>query len=1001
MVFCRRSRLLGSLVLGPVVAATVLVGAAPGRAAGPSTPADGLYIVQLADDPVASYQGGVDGLAATGADSGERADPDSAAARSYRGHLEQQRGEVLAGVPGVHPVYTYDYAFNGFAARLSGEQAAQLAAEDGVVSVVPDEQLQLDTVSTADFLGLTGDGGVWDQRLGGADHAGEGVVIGVIDSGYSPDSPLFAPLPEPRPDAKAIRHKWRGSCDPGEEAPVSCNNKVIGARWYDQGVTPVAAEYLSPRDYAGHGTHTASTAAGDHGVAAVINGNAVGETTGVAPAARLAVYKACWVVDADGNISCGSADTVAAIDQAVADGVDVLNYSISGSTSSLVNPVEAAFYNAAHAGVFVATGAGNTGTAGSVAHNAPWETTVAASTHDRRYRTTLTLGDGRTFTGVGTGAAVPSAPLADSPTLGLDGADPVQVSQCWSGTLDPARTRGRIVVCRRGGNDRTDKSRAVQQAGGVGMVLYNPTADTLEADYHFVPTVHLDQVDGPQVAAYAAGTGATASLSAAETWTAPAPAMASFSSPGPAVAGGGDLLKPDLTAPGVDVIAGVAPATAGGNGFGAMSGTSMSAPQVAGVAALLLSRHPGWSPAEVKSALMTTAYRTDNQGAPIKDASGAAATPLNYGAGHIDAARAFDPGLVYPAGRRDWQRYVCAIGQQLPATTGAADCDRVPRTLPSDLNYPSISVGSLSGTRTVLRRVVNVGGARAVYRASVQAPAGFTATVTPSELTLRPGEDARFQVTLTRAGAPLGSWAFGALTWSDGRHTVHSPIAVKAVALTAAPEASEQGVQGSVTLSPQTGYAGTLNARVRGLTAAEPTVNPLHDATGALFDTTRPAAGDHTAMRTATVPSGTRLLRFATYAADHPRGTDVDLYLYRRSATGALTLWATGARDGTANETVQVRSPGAGDWVLFADLRSAPRHGNGTVPVTVDGWLLDGTAAGNAVIDPASAQVGVGDQPGFRLDWSGLQPGRRYLGSVVWDDGAVVLGYSEVQVATG
>ncbi|WP_229758950.1 S8 family serine peptidase [Peterkaempfera bronchialis] len=1015
MVFRRRSRLIG-LVLGPVVAAAVLTGAAPGLAASPpSAPTDGpgadgpaaagpytdgLYIVQLAEAPVASYGGGIRGLAATRPQPGGKVDPGSSATRSYRGHLEARRKQVLARVPGVRPVYAYDYAFNGFAARLTARQAARLAAEQGVVSLERNQLLDVDTVSTARFLGLSGSGGVWERRFGGAAHAGEGVVIGMVDSGYSPDSPLFAPLPEPRPDARAIARTWKGTCDHGEQAPVTCNNKVIGARYYHQGVTPVAGEYLSPRDYGGHGTHTASTAAGDSGVPVVINGNAVGEATGMAPAARLAIYKACWVVDADNNLSCGTADTVAAVNQAVADGVDVINYSVSGSTGSVVNSVESAFYNAAHAGVFVATGAGNTGTAGSVSHNAPWEMTVAASTHDRRYRATLALGDGRSFTGVGTGAAVESAPLVTASAVGRDGANSGQVSECWSGTLDPVKAAGAIVVCRRGGNDRTEKSAAVQEAGGVGMVLYNPTANSLDADFHHVPTVHLDQVAGAQVAAYAATPGATASLAASEVWTAPAPAMADFSSTGPASAGGGDLLKPDVTAPGVDVIAGVAPDTADGNGFGAMSGTSMAAPHVAGLAALLLSRHPGWSPAEVQSALMTTAYTTDNQGGPIKDAAGRTATPFSYGSGHVDPARAFDPGLVYRAGQRDWQEYACAIGQQLPAVTGARDCARVRRTDPSDLNYPSLAVAALAGRQTLVRTVTNVDSRRASYRVQVDAPPGFTAEVRPAAFTLRPGKSARYRVTLTRTTAPLGSWAFGALTWTDGTHAVRSPIAVKPVALAPAPEAAGHGTRGSMALRPQAGYAGTLNARVRGLSPAEVTVHPLRNATGVAFDTARPTVGDHTASRSVTVPAGTKLLRFGTFADDYRRGTDVDLYLYKQSATGALTLYATAATAGTATEAVQVRSPAAGQWVVYADLRSAPADA-GDTRVAVDGWLLDGSTAGNAIAAPESAAVAIGDRPRFRLSWSGLEPGHRYLGSVVWDDGAVVQGYTEVQAATG
>ncbi|WP_322975135.1 S8 family serine peptidase [Peterkaempfera bronchialis] len=1022
MVFRHRSRLIG-LVLGPAVAgATVFAGAIPAQAAAPvdreqvitgsdqSGPGadsaaftDGLYIVQLDDAPVASYEGEISGLAATRPEPGEKVDPDSAATKSYRAHLDKQRREALAGVPGVQPLYTYDYAFNGFAANLTAKQAAKLAAEDGVAALEKNQLLTLDTVSTADFLGLAGQGGAWERQFRGDAHAGEGVVIGMVDSGYSPDNPLFAPLPEPRPDAKLIKRKWKGSCDSGTSSKITCNNKVIGAHYYRQGVKAIPEEYDSPRDYGGHGTHTASTAAGDHGVPASINGGSVGEATGMAPAARLAVYKVCWSIDYAGGNSCASVDTVAAINQAVADGVDVINYSISGSTTSAVNSVESAFFNAARAGVFVSASAGNDGDKGAstVAHNAPWEMTVAASTHDRGYRTTLTLGDGRTFTGVGVGAAVPSAPLVNSSAVGKAGADPSEVELCFSGTLDPVKTAGRIVVCKRGTNDRVDKSRAVQQAGGAGLVLWNPSANSLNADFHYVPTVHVDHLAGPQIAAYAASSGATASLSASEVYKAPAPQMAGFSSYGPALAGNGDLLKPDITAPGVDVIAGVAPVSSEGNQFGVMSGTSMSSPHIAGIAALLISKNPKWSPAEVKSALMTTAYQSDNQGAPIKDAAGSNATPLNFGAGHVDPPKAFDPGLVYDSGWKDWQKYICAIGQQLPADTKAKSCDKVKKTDPSDLNYPSIAIGALAGSQTVYREVTNVAADKSTYDVRVSAPAGFTAKVSPSTLTLKPGASKEFKVTLTRTTAPLGSYAFGSLTLTDGRHVVRSPIAVKAVAI-AAPAAvnvAQAKASGKVTLEAQAGYAGTMNAKVRGLKAADVTTYALKNANGGGFTSSRPAASDQVAAQTVTVPAGTKALRLATFASDYPADTDVDLYLYKQSATGALTLTATSANDGS-DEAIQVSDPSAGDWVLFAHLYSAPSTG-GAAKVAVNSWVLgDGSAIGTT-LSPATAKVKIGGTASFTLAWSGLATGKRYLGTVSYDDGSALLGSTTVQVATG
>ena len=251
---------------------------------------------------------------------------------------------------------------------------------------------------------------------------------------------------------------------------------------------------------------------------------------------------------------------------------------------------------------------------------------------------------------------------------------------------------------------------------------------------------------------------------------------------GPALAGGGDLLKPDITAPGVDVIAAVSPAgDANGNAFNAQSGTSASTPHVSGIAALVMQAHETWSPMWVKSALMTTATTLDNQGKPIQR-SGRDATPLDDGSGHVSPARAFDPGVVYDSDADDWIAYGCAIGQ-IQLIAGEDFCDTVPAVDPSDLNYPSIAVGQLAGRQTVTRTLTNVERRASQYALSVTAPAGFTATVTPSKVTIPPRQSRSFSVTLTRTTAPFGAWAFGSLTATDRRdHTARSPIAVRPVA---------------------------------------------------------------------------------------------------------------------------------------------------------------------------------------------------------------------------
>ena len=311
---------------------------------------------------------------------------------------------------------------------------------------------------------------------------------------------------------------------------------------------------------------------------------------------------------------------------------------------------------------------------------------------------TVTLGNGAVYTGVGLGAAVPSSPLILSTNAGLAGADPAAVSLCfssgWAGApqLDPAKVAGKIVQCDRGVNDRVDKSLAVKEAGGVGMILTNVSNNTLNADLHSVPTVHLQVTDRPAILAYGGTANPTASLSAGQqVQGALAPDVASFSSRGPARAGAGDILKPDIMAPGVDVLAAMSPIEAGHN-FDFLSGTSMSSPHIAGIGALFKQLHPNWSPAAIKSALMTTASQTRNNNTPI--AGGAFA----FGAGQVVPNTANNPGLVFDAGFNDWLAFLCGTGQLTASYCPSIAID------PSNLNYPSIAIGALAGAQTVTRK---------------------------------------------------------------------------------------------------------------------------------------------------------------------------------------------------------------------------------------------------------------------------------------------------------
>lgn len=960
-----------ALALTTTIAALALAGSNGAQAEPPPAPeAAGIYLVQTAGVPIAAYEG--------------------SNVSGHRRQLADGREAVLAKFPGADKIYDYDTAFNGFAARLTGSEAAKLARTPGVLGIWKNEVRKLDTTSTPTFLGLTGDNGVWAEQFGGDRHAGEGVIVGMVDSGIWPENPAFAALPEPRPDAKTIKNKWKGSCDEGADTAennITCNNKVIGARYYHEGVTPVDDEFESPRDLGGHGTHTASTVAGDFGVDAVINGASRGKLSGMAPAARIAVYKVCWETGGDGG--CGTIDSVAAIDQAVADGVDVINFSISGSTTSVVDPVEIAFYNAAKAGVFVAASAGNAGPGEStVAHNSPWLTTVAASTHDRAFKASATLGNGTTINGAGLGEAVPQSDLVLSDSVGKAGAPANEVRLCYPGRLDPAKVTGKIVACARGVNARVDKSLAVKEAGGAGMILYNTSAaaDDIASDFHYVSTVHVKFADSAALTAYAGTAGAKAALSKGEQYVAEAPAMASFSSAGPALAGDGDLLKPDITAPGVDVIAAVAPPGNAGASFASYQGTSMSSPHVAGLAALLIGKHPSWDPMWVKSALMTTASQAGNKGNPIRRGN-ANATPLDFGAGHVDPERSFDPGLVYDSSPRDWVAYMCALGQ---GQSVGAPCDQAETIDPSNLNYPSIAVGDLAGSQTVTRRVTNTTGKLAYYRSEVEAPAGTTVTVRPSGLLVPPHRSVSYQVKITRAGAAFDDYSFGSLTWSDGRgHEVRSPIVVRPVAVSAPRSASGSGTSGSLQLALKAGYDGTLNASAAGLVADTVTDLPLANPDGSGFDTDNPATGEHTGKVTVTVPEGAKLARFATFDADYAslgQGTDIDLFAYKKTADG-LELVGDSAT-ATAEESVTLTEPG--EYEIYVDLYALP-SGVTSADVKHHHWVL-GDPAGNLVLAPESQLVRSGNSASVTVSWSGLQAGTHYLGAVLYADDEAELG---------
>ncbi|KAL0319448.1 UNVERIFIED_CONTAM: Subtilisin-like protease SBT1.4 [Sesamum angustifolium] len=562
-------------------------------------------------------------------------------------------------------------------------------------------------------------------------------------------------------------------------------------------------ELNSPRDTEGHGTHTASTAAGSRVVNASLFGYAKGEARGMAVKARIAVYKICWA------FGCYDSDILAAMEHAIADGVDVISLSVGANGYAPqydYDSIAIGAFGAAEHGIVVSCSAGNSGPDSYTAVNiAPWILTVGASTLDREFPADVILGDGRTFGGVS---------LYHGDTLGekllplVYGAD-CGSRYCYTGRLDPAKVAGKIVICDRGGNARVEKGNAVHVAGGAGLIMANlaDSGEELLADAHFIPATMVGQTAGDKIRAYARSdpnpTATIAFRGTVISTSPPAPRVASFSSRGPSYRTA-EILKPDVIAPGVNILAGwtgyIGPTDLESDTrrveFNIISGTSMSCPHVSGLAALLRKAHPKWSPAAVKSALMTTAYNLDNSGGNITDlATGSESNPFVYGSGHVDPNRAVDPGLVYDLETTDYVAFLCTIGYDsrrisvFTKQASSVDCNALGFKTPGNLNYPSFSV-VFYGSESVVkykRTVKNVGKeANAVYEVKVNAPPGVEVSVSPSKLAFSEKEGKlSYEVTFkSRAGAVgyeiTGSKSsFGSIEWSDGgSHRVRSPIAV-------------------------------------------------------------------------------------------------------------------------------------------------------------------------------------------------------------------------------
>ena len=978
-----RLRSLSALGAFAVLAALMLSVSAASGAQGTTKKT---YVVQMLERPAVAYEGGVAGIPATKPGKGAKLDRTAPAVQKYVAYLTGQHDKALDKVGG-EKVYDYGYTFNGFAADLTEAQAAALEKVAGIVAVSEDYLMQPDTSSTPSFLGINKPGGLWSQ-LGGVGTSGEDIIIGVVDTGIWPEHPSFSDrlgidrTGKPDGDMK-YPHKvkgYTGSCDAGEDfTAANCNRKLIGAQYFYEGfgVEDIAErDFLSPRDYNGHGSHTSSTAGGNSGIQATGDAAALGKISGMAPRARIAMYKVCWEDAGDGG--CANSDSMAAIDKAVADGVDVINFSISGTRTNFLDPVEVAFLFAADAGVFVAASAGNTDGTSQVAHPSPWITTVAASTHDRGGNGTVTFGNGAVYSGASLAATSVSGSFIDSEVAGMTGADAEEVRLCYPGTLDPAQVTGKIVQCDRGVIARTDKSFAVKEAGGIGMVMTNTSPIGVNADLHYVPSIHIESTDHAAIEAYAATPGATATISKGEIATVPAPFMAGFSSDGPLLAGGGDLLKPDVSAPGVDVLAAVAPPGNRGREFDLYSGTSMSSPHVAGLGAALKQLHPDWSPMMVKSALMTTGY-----GMPTVRPGA-----FEYGAGHVDPNKAADPGLVFDSGFYDWLAMLCGATSGVGPSTCNALASMGYSFDASNLNLASIAIGDMAGSQSVTRRAKNVGSASETYAFSVEGLPGIVATPSVASFTAAPGATTAFDVTFTRTTQTIGAYSTGSIVWTgDKGHVVRMPVVIRPVHIAVPAEITGDG--GDVSWTAKPGYDGPLNTSVRGLVPATTTAVTVLQDPDASFD---PADSTGTFSKTVSVPNGS-FLRAGIYEdAITPTGTDLDLFVFRGSTFVAQSA------DGDSNEEVTTRNTTGADATYTIYVHGWSTNGP-SADLTLFDWVLSGPT-GNTTVAPASTTATTGVLVDYTASFTGLDPGTRYFGAVDYDNGAAVIGRSFLAIRT-
>ncbi|XP_041024834.1 subtilisin-like protease SBT2.2 [Juglans microcarpa x Juglans regia] len=726
-------------------------------------------------------------------------------------------------------LYSYRYLINGFAVLVTPGQAEKLSRRREVANVVLDFSVKTATTHTPQFLGLPH--GAWTE-VGGFESAGEGIVIGFVDTGIDPTHPSFAdnicehPYPVPA--------HFSGICEVTRDFPSgSCNRKLIGARHFaasaiTRGIFNATQDYASPFDGDGHGTHTASVAAGNHGIPVVVAGHHFGNASGMAPHSHIAVYKALYK-----SFGGFAADVVAAIDQAAQDGVDIISLSITPNRrppglATFFNPIDMALLSAVKAGIFVVQAAGNTGPSPkSMSSFSPWIFTVGAASHDRGYSNSIILGNNVTIHGVGLAPGTDTTYKLISAIHALNNetsvASDMYVGECQgSSSFNQDLVQGNLLICSysiRFVLGLSTVKQALQTAknlSAAGVVFYmdpfvigfqlNPVP--LKMPGIIIPSPDDSKIllryynsslerDGltKKIIRYGAVASIVGGLKA--NYSNSAPKVMYYSARGPDPEDNfledADIMKPNLVAPGNFIWAawsslGTDSVEFQGESFAMMSGTSMAAPHVAGLAALIKQKFPSFSPSAIASALSTTASLCNKTGGPIMaqrayanpDLNQSPATPFDMGSGFVNATAALDPGLIFYSSYDDYMQFLCGINGSAPVVLNytGQNCWVYNSTINgADLNLPSIVISKLNQSTTVHRSVINIAG-NETYSVGWSPPSGVSVKVVPTRFTIASGERQILSVYLNATmNSSVASFGRIRLFGNQG-HSVNIPLSV-------------------------------------------------------------------------------------------------------------------------------------------------------------------------------------------------------------------------------